>query len=94
MPIRETQQPSVLNQWKGINQRIQPSLVPDGFFTFAKGVYFGLGDNCERLTGKKTAGKLSAPIFNIAIHGKIAMLQTMNQVLMVPVADLLNFTVT
>jgi len=92
--MRETISNNALEQWKGVNQRLQPTTVPDGFFTFAKGVYFGLGENASRLPGKKLAGKINEPIFGITILGQIAILQTLNAVKTVPLASLLNNTIT
>ena len=93
MPVRETIGDQVVQEWKGINQRLQPTLVPDGFFSVALGLYFGLGDNATRVEGKKTAGKLTEAIFNIHVLGKVAILQLKNSVVTVPLTDLLNFTV-
>jgi hypothetical protein len=82
MPHRETKQKNVINKWEGCNQRLQPTLVPDGFFTFAKGVQFGLSSNAERLTGKQVYDKLSGPIFNITAWGEFAIVQLKDSVAM------------
>ena len=79
---RETIEQTVLEQWRGVNQRLQPTIVPDGFFTFAKGVYFGLGDNATRVAGKTVTYKFSSPIYNIVAWGPFAILQLEDSVAM------------
>ncbi len=79
---RETIEQTVLEQWRGVNQRLQPTIVPDGFFTFTKGVYFGLGDNATRVAGKTVTYKFSSPIYNIVAWGPFAILQTSDAVVM------------
>lgn len=93
MPIRETEGPQVIQQWKGVNQRLQPTLVPDGFFSIAYGVYFGLGNNAERIGGKVTSGKLTEAVFNIHVLNDIAILQLRSSTVTVPLSDLLLKTV-
>ncbi len=92
--MRETIATNVLNQWKGVNQRLQPTVVPDGFFTFAKGIYFGLGENATRIEGKQASGYIAEPVVQITVIGQLAMLQTLNAVKTVLLSDLINFTVT
>ncbi len=82
---RESIEQTVLEQWKGINQRLQPTIVPDGFFTFAKGVYFGLGDNAVRIAGKVVIHKFSSPVYNIAAWGNFAILQLQDSVVMLTI---------
>ena len=82
MPHRETLQQSVINKWEGCNQRVQPSLVPDGFCSFAKGVQFGLGSNAERLSGKTVTDRIPAPVYNLTPWGNFAIVQIDNAVLM------------
>lgn len=80
---RETIEATVLEQWKGVNQRLQPTTVPDGFFTMSKGIYFGLGDNAERLPGKVVTTKVTGPVVNIYGFGKFAILQLKDSVVMI-----------
>lgn len=80
MPRRETNIPSSINNWEGVNQRLQPTLVPDGFFFFAKGVQFGQNNNVQRLTGKTVTDKFSSAIFGITAWGEFAIVQLYNSV--------------
>ncbi len=93
MAERETQISGVLQQWRGVDQRTQPTLVQDGFFVMTRGVFFGLGDNAQRVPGKRLAGLLPAAIFQIVQFGEIAIVQSMNTVNIVPIAELAAFAV-
>lgn len=93
MAQRETILAAVLQQWRGINQRTQPTLVQDGFFVMARGVFFGLGDNAERIPGKKLAGALTFPIFNICVFGDNVLVQGISSLSILPISDLLAGTI-
>lgn len=94
MSQRETQVQSSLQKWKGVNQRTQPTLLEDGFFSMSQGIYFGLGDNAERIPGKQLAGYLQGlSIFNIFQFGNISFIQTKTKLFSVPTSDLINFSV-
>lgn len=94
MSNRETPIESSINNWKGVNQRIQPTLIQEGFLTNAIGCFFGLGENAERLPGKRLAGFLDEPIFNIFPFDKIVIVQTMENLYAIPMEDLLEFNIT
>lgn len=91
MPQRETIAQSVLEQWKGVNERKQFTLVPDGFFTGCRGVYFGLGNNCERIEGKKLTAFLPNAVLNFAVIGELAVLQLLGSVVTIPLTQLLGY---
>lgn len=93
MSHRETQLDGTLQQWRGVDQRTQPTLVRDGFFVMSRGVFFGLGDNAERVPGKKLAGLQVSPIFHIHQFGDKALVQGMDQVWMVDVAELVELNI-
>lgn len=82
MPRRETQLKGSLNKWEGVNQRVQPTLVPDGFFFFAKGVHFGLNSNVERLEGKVLKDKIPAPVYSLTPWGNFVIVQIEDSLLM------------
>lgn len=88
MSNRETQLPSSIQKWKGVDQRIQPTLVQDGFFVMSRGVYFGLGDNAQRLEGKLVSAFMGEPIFSLTICGDLLLIQTLNNLYMTPIASL------
>lgn len=77
-----------LQQWRGVNQRLQPTLVPDGFFSDVRGVMFGYGENAERLPGKVASGFLGTPILGIFAFGQIAILQTIDSVITIPLSEI------
>lgn len=83
MPQRESIGETTINKWKGVNQRVQPTLVPDGFFSSSFGVYFGLGDNAQRLPGKVLKSLLAGPVFHIKPWGGFAIVQLKDSVIFV-----------
>lgn len=94
MSIRETRISGSLQQWRGVDQRTSPPLVREGFFTMAKGVQFGFGDNAERMPGKRLAVKMDDAIVNIVQFGELAILQTLNSGMWtVPLAELTLFDI-
>lgn len=94
MSQRETQVGSSVQLWKGVNQRIQPTLVPDGYFTMASGVIFGFeSGNITRLAGKKAAGKLTSPVLSIFQLGDITIIQKLDGLVMASTADLIAFAI-
>lgn len=90
MSNRETQIGSSIQQWRGVDQRTSPTLVQDGFFVFSRGVYFGLGDNAERVPGKTLSVKLSGPILQIFQFGSNTIIQSYGQIDFVDTASLIN----
>lgn len=94
MSNREIQDTSSVQKWRGVDQRTQPTLVQDGFFSMSRGVFFGLGDNAERLPGKTVAANLGLPIFQVFVIGSIALVQTTTDLYTVPLSDLLAGQVT
>lgn len=94
MSQRETQISGSLQQWKGVDQRSQPTLVQDGFFMMSKGMLFGFGDNVERMPGKRLSTKMDDAIVSIVQFGRIAFLQTLaSGVWMVPIEELVLFDI-
>ncbi len=91
---RETQGGASLNQWKGINQRTQPTLVQDGFFTEGRGVFFGLGDNAERIPGKRLSGQLDRSIFSITPFQGLLFIQGYDTLSLIPKEEVSDFFVT
>lgn len=94
MSQRETKQPGSLQQWKGVNQRLQPTLVPDGFFSDARGVFFGFGENAERMPGKSLAGILPKAVLGIFVFNAKALIQTLDALWVTDVTDLTNLALT
>lgn len=88
MSERETQIEGSLQQWRGVDQRTQPTLVQDGFFVMSRGVFFGLGDNAERVPGKVMSGKLAGPVFNIQQFGNRVLVQGMSELWIADVEEL------
>lgn len=83
---RETQQQTSLQQWRGIDQRTQPTLLRDGFFSSSRGLFFGLDGAAERISGKALAFRFVDAILNeveevysIFQFGDIALVQTISQ---------------
>lgn len=72
---RETIITNRFDRWKGTDQRTSQTLVPNDFFSFAKGIYFGLGDNAQRIFGKVLELKLESSIFGIHQIGGVTILQ-------------------
>jgi hypothetical protein len=93
MSQRETQLSSSTQQWRGVNQRAQPTLLQDGFFVMARGVFFNAGD-AARIPGKRLSGQLGTPVFNIYQFGRLAIVQTMNKVYLVEVSELVGYLIT
>lgn len=89
MPEREIRQVASLQQWRGVDQRTQATLVKDGFASFSAGLFFGLGDNAERLPGKTLSLVLPSPIFHIQPFGSGALVQTLDILYRVDREDLL-----
>lgn len=67
---------------------MQPTLVQDGFFVMSRGVYFGLGDNAQRLEGKLLSAFMGEPIFSLTVSGNLLLIQTMNNLYITPIASL------
>lgn len=88
MSERETQSEGSLQQWKGVDQRTQPTLVHDGFFSMIRGTFFGLGDNASRIPGKRLVLKLAVPVFNLYVFGDIVLVQGQTTLYMLPVSEL------
>lgn len=88
MSERETRVDSVLQQWRGVDQRTQPTLVKDGFFVMARGVYFGLGGNAERIPGKTLSTLMAQPVFNIVQVGQKVIIQGLTTVWICDISDL------
>lgn len=86
---RETQTTTTLQGWKGINQRAQPTLVSDGYFTSARGVFFGLENAAERLPGKTLSSLITQPIFGLAVIGDNVVIQGLTTEWIISIADLL-----
>lgn len=92
MSERETLSGDSIQRWKGVNQRTQPTLVEDGFFTGSIGLFFNT-DGVIRLDGKKLAGNIGKPVFSIFQVDKIALLQTTTQLLIIPIEELNGFAI-
>lgn len=92
MSNRETFIENEIHSWKGVDQRSQPTLVPSGYVTNARGCLFGSGES-ERIPGKQLAGKLSDPIFHLYNFQEITFVQTFDTLYIVPTLELLNFNV-
>ena len=90
MSRRETQIDGELQQWRGVDQRTSPVLVQEGFFVMSRGVFFGLGENAERIPGKVLAALLEDPVFNLVQFGSKVLIQTMDDLLMCDVSDLMG----
>jgi len=90
MARRETNLRSDLQQWRGVDQRTQPTLVKSGFFVMARGVFFGLGNNAERLPGKTLTLKSASPIFSITVFGELAFVQTLDNLYSIPLAEIFD----
>lgn len=92
MSERETLSGDVIQRWKGVNQRTQPTLVPDDFFTSSRGLYFATY-GVVRLDGKHLVGRLDGPVFSIFQFGKFAFVQTTTKLWSIPIAEIANFFV-
>jgi len=93
MSTRETLGPISLQQWKGVDQRTSPTLVQSGFFVMSRGVFFGLGDNAERIPGKKLVIRLDDPVLNIFQFEENVILQTADSVMFCTVEELTDFAI-
>lgn len=94
MSRRETQLTVSLQQWRGVDQRTSPTLVQDGFFVMSRGVYFGLGDNAERVPGKALAGKLAKAVLQISQFGNNVLVQGLGELWFTDVKGLLDLDIT
>lgn len=94
MSRRETQIAVSLQQWRGVDQRTSPTLVQDGFFVSARGVYFGLGDNAERVPGKQLSGKLEAAVLQVSQFGNNVLVQGLGKLWFTDVQGLLDFEIS
>lgn len=88
MPEREIKGKSSNDRWVGTDQRSQPTIVSGGFVTWSKGVSWGINGDVERITGKRTKLKLADAALNIFQLNKIAIVQGLNTVYIVPVSEL------
>lgn len=93
MSRRETRLTISLQQWRGVDQRTKPTLVRDGFFVMSRGVFFGLGDNAERIPGKKLSTLLPTAVFNLQQFGNKVLIQIMDSVLIVDAKELTDFNI-
>lgn len=86
---RETQKQGSLQDWKGVDQRTQPTRVADGFFIMSYGTIFGFTDGgVERLPGKKLAVKIASPVVSIMQFGEITFIQQLDKLTIIPTAEL------
>lgn len=88
MSRRETQIQISLQQWRGVDQRTSPVLVQDGFFVMSRGVFFGLGENAERVPGKVLSQYMVDPVFNIFQFGDKVLIQTIDELWIADIDDL------
>lgn len=88
MSERESKVDSVLQQWRGVDQRSQPTLVQSGFFVMARGVYFGLGGNAERIPGKTLSLLSDEPVFNMVQFGNKVLIQGLTELSIADLSDL------
>lgn len=93
MSNRESIIQNEIHSWKGVDQRSQPTLVPQGYVTNARGCFFGLGENAERLPGKRLAGKLDGPIFMLFSFEDATLIQTLDTLYIVPTIELLELAI-
>jgi hypothetical protein len=92
MSERETSTGDSIQRWKGVNQRTQPTLVKDDFFTSSRGLYFG-PEGVIRLFGKRLVGKLDGPVFGIFVFGAFAMVQTTTKLWSIPIDEITSFAI-
>lgn len=90
MSQRETKLDIELQQWRGVDQRTSPTLVQDGFFVMSRGVFFGLGDNAERIPGKHLVLRANQAVFNLVQFGSQALVQTLGELRMISVNELMT----
>lgn len=94
MSERETQISISLQQWRGVDQRTSPTRVQDGFFVMSRGVFFGLGENAERVPGKRLSGLMDDAVFNLVQFGDRVLVQTMTKLLIGDVSEFVGFDLT
>lgn len=86
---RETQKSAIAQNWKGVDQRTQPTLVAEGYFIMSYGTIVGFADGgIERLPGKKLAIKIAGPIVNVIQFGDITFIQRLNSLAIIPTSEL------
>jgi hypothetical protein len=88
MPERQISGKPLTDRWVGTDQRTQPTIVSGGFVTWSKGVAWGVDGEVQRITGKRTKLKLTDAALNIFQLNKIAIVQGLNTVYIVPVSEL------
>lgn len=71
------------NQWKGVNERIEPSLLPEDTYSQVDGLVYRHGMGC-RINGKQTIHKFDSGVCNIANFLSIVIVQTLNAVYIFP----------
>lgn len=94
MSERETILSVSLQQWRGVDQRTSPVRVQEGFFVMSRGVYFGLGDNAERIPGKALSGRLDFAALQIYQFGNQIVIQGLGKLWMVDAISLFNREIT
>lgn len=94
MSRRETQLAISLQQWRGVDQRTSPTLVQEGFFVMSRGVYFGLGDNAERVPGKSFAGLMPSAVLSMYALGDQVIIQTLGATWLSPLSELIALDLT
>lgn len=83
MSRRETHLGISLQQWRGVDQRTSPLRVQEGFFVMSRGVYFGLGDNAERIPGKTLTGTLDKAVVQAFGFGDVVFIQGLGKLWMI-----------
>lgn len=85
MPANNSLNPE--NQWKGVNERIEPVLLPEDIYSQVDGLVYRHGMGC-RVNGKLALYKFDSAVCNIANFVSIIIVQTLNAIYTIPIADL------
>lgn len=92
MSQREHRVDTEIASFRGVNERLEATLLDTSLVSSSRNIYFGLDGVASRIEGKQLAGILNHPIINIHQFGDRVLIQTTEDLQMIPLQDLLAGT--
>lgn len=90
MSNREHRIDSEIASFRGVNERMEATLLDNALVSSSRNIYFGLDGVASRIEGKRLAGLIDFPIVNIHQFGERVLIQTTDNLQMISLSDLLS----
>lgn len=92
MSNREHQVTTQIGSFRGVNERMEATLLDTSLVSNSRGIYFGLDGVASRIEGKLFAGILPFPVINFHQFGDRVLIQTTENLQILNLSDLLAGT--